>query len=160
MNLETITREDLTNNYSLYQKMLKVLEFVDGKKPEGTCCGKGKENAINKFIDNREVYVEKMNKIRDRKIKPLFAGAIYFTAVKKRYYAERLTDEDSLYLIENGYSKFFDMSGYNTEEVEVKDEPEIVPENEGNAAESKTKEETINVVKKTTKRKSKKSSKR
>lgn len=160
MNLETITREDLKNNYSLYQKMLKVLEFVDGKKPEGTCCGKGKENAINKFIDNREVYVEKMNKIRDRKIKPLFAGAVYFTAVKKRYYADRLTDEDSLYLIENGYEKFFDMSGYNTENVEVKAESEIVPENEENEVESKNEEETINVVKKPTRRKSKKSSKR
>ena len=160
MNLETITREDLKKNYSLYQKMLKVLEFVDGKKPEGTCCGKGKENAINKFIDNREVYVEKMNKIRDRKIIPLFAGALYFTAVKKRYYAERLTDEDSLYLIDNGYSKFFDMSGYNADEVEVKEESEIVPENEENGAESKTEEEPTNVVKKTTKRKSKKSSKR
>lgn len=160
MNLETITREDLKNNYSLYQKMLKVLEFVDGKKPEGTCCGKGKENAINKFIDNREVYVEKMNKIRDRKIKPLFAGAVYFTAVKKRYYADRLTDEDSLYLIENGYEKFFDMSGYNYDEVEVKAESEIVPENEENEVESKNEEETINVVKKTTKKKIKKSSKR
>ena len=160
MNIETITREDLKNNYSLYQKMLKVLEFVDGKKPEGTCCGKGKENAINKFIDNRAVYVEKMNKIRDRKIIPLFAGAVYFTAVKKRYYADRLTDEDSLYLIENGYAKFFDMSGYNIDEVEVKEESEIVPENEENGAESKTEEEPTKVVKKTTGRKAKKSNKR
>lgn len=160
MNLETITREDLKNNYSLYQKMLKVLEFVDGKKPEGTCCGKGKENAINKFIDNRAVYVEKMNKIRDRKIIPLFAGAVYFTAVKKRYYADRLTDEDSLYLIENGYAKFFDMSAYESEMVEVKDESEIVPEIEENEVESKTEDKSINVAKKTTRRKSKKSSKR
>lgn len=122
MNLETITREDLKNNYSLYQKMLKVLEFVDGVKPEGTCCGRGKENAINKFIDNREKYVERMNAIKNRKIKPLFSGALYFSAVKKRYYAERLTDADSLFLIENGYVNFFDMSEYEAQSEEKVEE--------------------------------------
>lgn len=124
MNLETITKADLIQNYSLYSKLLKVFEIVDGKQPDGTCCGRGKESAIDLFINNRDKYVSGMKEISERKIKPLFTGSLYFTKVGKRFNAERLTDKISLYLIENGYERFFDTSDYVEEETNV----EIVQE--------------------------------
>lgn len=124
MNLETITKADLIQNYSLYSKLLKVFEIVDGKRPDGTCCGRGKESAIDLFINNRNRYVTGMKEISERKIKPLFTGSLYFTKVGKRFNAERLTDKLSLYLIENGYERFFDTSDY----VEEKPSVEVVQE--------------------------------
>lgn len=138
MNLETITKEDLLNNYSLYMKLLKVMEFVDGKKPEGTCCGKGKMGAIEKFINNREDYVTRMNEIKNRKIKPLFKGALFFTKVKQRFSADKLTDADSLYLIENGYEEYFDMSEYEAPEEETVIEDEVVASEELHQQEEET----------------------
>lgn len=130
ISFDSITKEDLTHNYSLYNKMLNLMEMVDGKKPDGTCCGKGKEGAINKFIENREKYISVVNAIRDRKIEPKFSGALYFTKVGKRYYADRLTDAESLHLIENGYGYLFDTSKYNEagpkkEEVKVEVEKKV-----------------------------------
>ena len=132
IDLDTVTAEDLSKNYSLYQQLLTVFEIVDGRKPEGTCCGKGKESAIKKFVDHRDDYVMAINEIRFRLIKPKFSGALYFTKVGKRYNADRLTDKQMLLLIDSGYTDLFDATEYYKMQAEVDAELEnVFPDVEG-----------------------------
>lgn len=128
MQLIDATAEDIEKSFALYHEMIKIMTAVDNKAPAGSCCGKNKKQHINTFITNKEKYINRMNAIKNRKIRPLWHGILFVSKLGKHFNSETITDEESLKLIEVGAlkaDKYFDLSNYEqpveipTEEVKV-----------------------------------------
>lgn len=150
MNIKSIknsTYDDIKSNSTLYRTVVEVMTYVDRKAPIGSCCGRNKESIINKFINNKEMYISVAEMGVNRTIKPLWSGPLFFSTAHAQINADYLTDEEMIYLIESGKvnKRYFDMSGYApTQSDEVVDEVIINEE---------PSEETKVVKNKTTKRK-------
>lgn len=87
------TAEDFLSNYGLYLQMANIMKKVDGSV-KGLCCGKNKKENIDKFINNREKYLNGMKSIKERQIQPKFKGCRLFYGMSNMICADLLTDEE------------------------------------------------------------------
>lgn len=113
MNLLDATAEEIENNYGLYYEMIKIMTSVTGKAPNGSCCGRNKLEHCKDFVANREKYIQRMEEIKNRKIKPKWNGVLYVSKAHRHYDAKTITDKESIKLIESGFlsdvNKYFEI---------------------------------------------------
>lgn len=117
MNIKSVkdaSFDQIKSNATLYRTIIDIMTYVDRKAPGGACCGRNKDSIINKFISDRERYINTTEMGLNRKIKPLWKGPLYFSTAGCAINADYITDEEILRLIETGKvnKKYFDMSNY------------------------------------------------
>ena len=110
----TANGEELAS-YTLFHDMIKVMKASDGIEPIGACCGRNTSQIINLFISNKQKYVDFMENIRKRLIKPLRKGLVYVNPMKQMLNYELMTDNEILLCVKKGYlsEKIFDWTEYN-----------------------------------------------
>lgn len=155
------TEEELTT-YALFHDMIKVMKAADGVEPAGACCGRNIKPIVNFFLYNKQKYVDFMENINTRLIKPLRKGVVYISPIKKMLNYELMTDNEITLYVKKGYlpDNAFDWTEYNKaqkpveEEIPVAESPAV--EEESPAEEEPIAEETpVEKPKRSTKRGSK-----
>ena len=120
----TANGEELAS-YALFHDMIKVMKAADGVEPVGACCGRNTKQIINLFISNKQKYVDFMENINTRLIKPLKKGIVYISPMKKMLNYEFMTDNEILLCVKKGYlsDKIFDWTEYNKAQKQVEETP-------------------------------------
>lgn len=148
MTLGEATKSDILSNAGLYFEMIRIMKIADGVAPKGSCCGRNKEQHIDKFLQNKNTYMNKSEEIKNRKIQPKWKGVIYVAKLKTHFSADTMTDAKARQLISQNIltpvEKYFDLP-----------ETEIVTEPKAEAV----KEDVKEAENKTSKRKTKKTKK-
>lgn len=141
----TVNGEELSS-YALFHDMIKVMKAADGVEPAGACCGRNTKQIVNSFLYNKQKYVDFMENINTRLIKPLKKGIVYISPMKKMLNYELMTDKEILLCVKKGYlsDKIFDWTEYNNVQKPIAEETpaEEIPVAES-PAESPAEEEPI-----------------
>lgn len=113
MSLKEATHDDILNNSGLYGEMIRIMKSVDGKAPQGSCCGKNKSQHVNMFLTNKEKYMTKVEQIKSRTILPKWKGIIYASRAGKHFDSKTLTDDVAKLIIEKEWlvpvEKYFEL---------------------------------------------------
>ena len=119
----TANGEELAS-YALFHDMIKVMKAADGVEPAGACCGRNIKQIVNSFLNNKQKYVDFMENIRERLIKPLKKGLVYVNPMKQMLNYELMTDNEILLYVKKGYlsDKIFDWTEYNKTQKPVEEE--------------------------------------
>ena len=122
----TANGEELSS-YALFHDMVKIMKAADGVEPAGACCGRNTKQIINLFISNKQKYVDFMENINTRLIKPLRKGTVYISPMKKMLNYELMTDNEIILCVKKGYlsTKIFDWTEYNKVQKPVEDETPV-----------------------------------
>ena len=140
--------DDELASYALFHDMVKIMKAADGIEPAGACCGRNTKQIINLFISNKQKYVDFMENINTRLIKPLKKGVVYVSPMKKMLNYDLMTDNEILLCVKKGYlpDKIFDWTEYNKAQKPVEDETPVEspvePVIEETSAEKPVEEET------------------
>ena len=107
--------DDELATYALFHDMVKIMKAVDGAEPTGACCGRNTKKIVNSFLNNKQKYVDFMENINTRLIKPLKKGVVYISPMKKMLNYDLMTDNEILLYVKKGYlsTKIFDWTEYN-----------------------------------------------
>ena len=107
--------DDELASYALFHDMIKIMKAADGVEPAGACCGRNTKQIISLFLSNKQKYVDFMENINERLIKPLRKGTVYINPIKKMLNYELMTDNEILLYVKKGYlsTKIFDWTEYN-----------------------------------------------
>lgn len=113
--------------YALFHDMIKVMKAADGVEPAGACCGRNTKQIVNSFLNNKQKYVDFMENINKRLIKPLRKGVVYISPMKKMLNYELMTDNEIILCVKKGYlsDKIFDWTEYNKAQKPVEEETPI-----------------------------------
>ena len=132
--------DDELATYALFHDMVKIMKSADGVEPSGACCGRNTKQIINLFISNKQKYVDFMENINTRLIKPLRKGTVYISPMKKMLNYELMTDNEIILCVKKGYlpDNAFDWTEYNNAQKSVEVETPVVE----SPAESPAEEET------------------
>ena len=132
--------DDELATYALFHDMVKIMKAVDGAEPTGACCGRNTKQIVNSFLNNKQKYVDFMENINTRLIKPLKKGVVYISPMKKMLNYDLMTDNEITLYVKKGYlsAKIFDWTEYNKAQkpVEVESPAESPAEEETTAAET------------------------
>lgn len=130
----TASGEELAS-YALFHDMVKIMKSADGVEPAGACCGRNIKLIINLFLNNKQKYVDFMENIRKRLIKPLRKGLVYVNPMKQMLNYELMTDNEILLCVKKGYlsDKIFDWTEYNNVQKPVEEETPAVEPIDDNA---------------------------
>ena len=101
--------------YALFHDMVKIMKAADGIEPAGACCGRNTKQIINSFLNNKQKYVDFMENINTRLIKPLRKGVVYISPIKKMLNYDLMTDNEILLYVKKGYlpDNAFDWTEYD-----------------------------------------------
>ena len=123
----TASGEELSS-YALFHDMVKVMKAADGVEPVGACCGRNTKQIINLFISNKQKYVDFMENINERLIKPLRKGTVYISPIKKMLNYEFMTDNEITLYVKKGYlpDNAFDWTEYNKVQKPTAEETPVV----------------------------------
>ena len=110
----TANGEELAS-YALFHDMVKIMKAADGVEPTGACCGRNTKQIVNSFLYNKQKYVDFMENINTRLIKPLRKGVVYVNPMKQMLNYELMTDNEIILCVKKGYlpDKIFDWTEYN-----------------------------------------------
>ena len=116
--------DDELASYALFHDMVKIMKAADGIEPIGACCGRNTKQIVNLFLNNKQKYVDFMENINTRLIKPLRKGTVYISPMKKMLNYELMTDNEILLCVKKGYlpDNAFDWTEYNKTQKPVEDE--------------------------------------
>ena len=134
--------------YALFHDMVKIMRATDGVEPAGACCGRNTKQIINLFMNSKQKYVDFMENINTRLIKPLKKGVVYVNPMKQMLNYELMTDNEIILCVKKGYlpDNAFDWTEYNKAQKPVEDETPVEspvePATEETSAEKPTEEET------------------
>ena len=146
-------------SYALFHDMIKVMKATDGVEPAGACCGRNIKPIVNSFLNNKQKYIDFMENINTRLIKPLKKGMVYISPIKKMLNYELMTDNEITLYVKKGYlsDKIFDWTEYNNAQksVEVETPVETPAKEETPAAESIEEKPIVEKPKRSAKRGSK-----
>ena len=119
----TASSAELTS-YALFHDMVKIMKATDGVEPAGACCGRNTKQIVNSFLNNKQKYVDFMENINTRLIKPLRKGVVYINPIKKMLNYELMTDNEIILYVKKGYlsTKIFDWTEYNNAQKPVEEE--------------------------------------
>ena len=119
----TANGEELAT-YTLFHDMIKIMKATDGVEPAGACCGRNTKQIVNSFLNNKQKYVDFMENINTRLIKPLRKGTVYINPIKKMLNYELMTDNEILLYVKKGYlsTKIFDWTEYNKTQKSAEEE--------------------------------------
>ena len=141
----TASGEELSS-YTLFHDMIKVMKAADGTEPIGACCGRNTKQIVNLFQNNKQKYVDFMENINTRLIKPLRKGVVYISPMKKMLNYDFMTDNEIILCVKKGYlpTNIFDWTEYNNVQKPIVEETPAVEsvEVETPVAESPAEEET------------------
>lgn len=120
----TADGEELAS-YALFHDLVKIMKASDGVEPAGACCGRNTKQIINSFLKNKQKYIDFMENINTRLIKPLRKGVVYISPMKKMLNYELMTDNEIILCVKKGYlsDKIFDWTEYE----KVRDEEPVKP---------------------------------
>ena len=132
--------DDELATYALFHDMVKIMKAVDGAEPTGACCGRNTKQIVNSFLNNKQKYVDFMENINTRLIKPLKKGVVYISPMKKMLNYDLMTDNEILLCVKKGYlpDNAFDWTEYNKAQKPVEVEIPVAE----SPAESPAEEET------------------
>ena len=119
--------DDELASYALFHDMVKIMKAADGIEPIGACCGRNTKQIVNLFLNNKQKYVDFMENINTRLIKPLKKGVVYVSPMKKMLNYDLMTDNEILLYVKKGYlsTKIFDWTEYNKTQKPVEDETPV-----------------------------------
>ena len=116
--------DDELASYALFHDMVKIMKAADGIEPIGACCGRNTKQIVNLFLNNKQKYVDFMENINTRLIKPLKKGVVYVSPMKKMLNYDLMTDNEILLCVKKGYlpDNAFDWTEYNKAQKPIAEE--------------------------------------